>query len=48
MNFSSFRKQCKEKNIPIITINTEKFIIDILNTYKPKYCLEIGTAIGYS
>ncbi|MBS8122338.1 O-methyltransferase [Candidatus Vampirococcus lugosii] len=35
-------------NIPIISNNTEKFIVNLLNTYKPKNCLEIGTSIGYS
>ena len=38
----------RNRNIPIITSNTKSFIKRILNKYKPKNCLEIWSAIGYS
>ncbi|NOZ44864.1 MAG: hypothetical protein GXP45_07115 [bacterium] len=42
------RQQCEQRHIPIISLNTEAFLHEILNEHQPKQCLEIGTAIGYS
>lgn len=35
-------------NVPIIDDPTRQYIVDLLQEQKPKYCLEIGSAIGYS
>ncbi len=44
----NLRQYCKAENIPIISLSTENFLKDVLVKYRPKYCLEIWTAIGYS
>lgn len=44
----NFKKECKKQNIPVITDNTEKFIKKLLIKYKPKLCIEVGSAVGYS
>jgi len=42
------RKTCEERKIPIISLATEKFLWKLLRKYKPKICLEIWGAVGYS
>jgi len=48
IDFNQFRKNCQSENIPIISSNTENFLINILENNKPKYTLEIWTAVWYS
>ena len=45
---TDFRNDCISRKIPIVSINTEKFISEFLFSYKPKVCLEIGSAVWYS
>ncbi len=42
------RKECKERKIPIISPATEVFLGKLLKKKKPKICLEIWGAVGYS
>ena len=42
------RQISEENHIPIIRRDTELFLSDLIESYKPKRILEIGTAIGYS
>lgn len=42
------KKKALEEHIPIIMDDTLKVVGDLLNKIKPKFILEIGTAIGYS
>lgn len=44
----TLRKTCEERKIPIISLATEKFLWKLLRKYKPKICLEIWGAVGYS
>ncbi|HPC34585.1 MAG TPA: hypothetical protein PLP73_02895, partial [Candidatus Absconditabacterales bacterium] len=48
MNLSLLRKSCTDRNIPIISIETENFLSKLLEQHKPKVCLEIGGAVAYS
>lgn len=48
MSLKELRIACKHRNIPIISVATEQFLAKILKKYKPKVCLEIGGAVGYS
>ena len=48
MDLSEFRNSCTNRNIPIISPETEIFLWNLLTQYKPKYCLEIGSAVWYS
>lgn len=48
MNLSNLRKSCIDRNIPIISIETESFLWDLLEQHKPKICLEIWSAVWYS
>ncbi|HKL43892.1 MAG TPA: class I SAM-dependent methyltransferase [Candidatus Absconditabacterales bacterium] len=48
MNFLKLRKSCMDRDIPIISQETEKFLGNLLEQHKPKVCLEIGSAVGYS
>jgi predicted O-methyltransferase YrrM len=48
MNLPVLRKYCIDRNIPIISIETESFLWDLLEQHKPKVCLEIGSAVWYS
>jgi predicted O-methyltransferase YrrM len=45
---SSWRALCKQRSIPIISDNTEKFLSEILEKKKPRTCLEIWSAVAYS
>ncbi len=44
----TLRKTCKERKIPIISLATENFLWKLLRKHKPKICLEIWGAVGYS
>ena len=44
----SMHHHAKEHNVPIIDDPTKQYITSLLKTKKPRYCLEIGSAIGYS
>ncbi len=44
----SLRKACEERKIPIISPATEVFLDKLLRKLKPKICLEIWGAVGYS
>ncbi|MFA5747670.1 MAG: class I SAM-dependent methyltransferase [Candidatus Absconditabacterales bacterium] len=45
---NELRVNCKNRTIPIISEETESFLIKIIKKKKPKLCLEIGSAVGYS
>lgn len=47
-SLSHLRALCEERKIPLISQATENFLWEILQKYKPKICLEIGGAVGYS
>lgn len=38
----------KDRNVPIISDNTLYYLKQIITTHKPKYCLEIWSAVWYS
>lgn len=42
------RNSCAQRSIPCISIATEQFLVDYLLAHKPKRCLELGSAVGYS
>lgn len=48
MDLSLLRKNCIDRNIPIISIETEALLWSLLEQYQPKICLEIGSAVWYS
>ena len=48
MNFKLFRQECEKEKIPIISKNTERFIINLLEEKKPTNILEIWSAVWYS
>ncbi len=45
---SHLRSYCEQNDIPLISQATENFLWEILQKLKPKICLEIGGAVGYS
>lgn len=45
---NELRVNCKNRTIPIISEETESFLIKIIKKKKPKLCLEIGSAVWYS
>ncbi|HMS90823.1 MAG TPA: class I SAM-dependent methyltransferase [Candidatus Absconditabacterales bacterium] len=47
-SLKALRRSCKERKIPIISLATESFLGKLLRKQKPKICLEIGGAVGYS
>ena len=48
MTIQEIKEKALEDHIPIIMDDTLQKINEILNEYKPKKLLEIGTAVGYS
>ena len=42
------RNSCTERHIPLISPESENILRWILETYQPKTCLEIWSAVGYS
>lgn len=47
-SLAELRKYAEERHIPIITKDAERFLAVLLKGIKPRFVLEIGTAIGYS
>ena len=47
-SLKELRKSCESRRIPIISLATEKFLWKLLRKHKPKICLEIWGAVGYS
>lgn len=47
-SLKALRMSCKERKIPIISLATESFLWKLLRKQKPKICLEIWGAVGYS
>ena len=45
---NELRIKCSQRDIPIISVATEQFLAKLLQKYKPKTCVEIGGAVGYS
>lgn len=45
---SELRKDAESRDIPILTIDTERLMTVLLKMHRPKRILEIGTAVGYS
>lgn len=48
MSLKELRETCEMRKIPIISPATESFLIKLLKKLKPKICLEIWGAVGYS
>ncbi|MCF7835126.1 class I SAM-dependent methyltransferase [Candidatus Gracilibacteria bacterium] len=44
----NLRISCRQRNIPIISQETQEVLSNLLYKNKPKVCLEIGSAVGYS
>lgn len=42
------RTSCTDRRIPLISIESQNILQEILEKYQPKNCLEIGSAVGYS
>ena len=42
------RRSCEQRDIPIISQATERFLHKFLEEQKPNICLEFGGAVGYS
>lgn len=47
-SLKELRVYCESRRIPIISLATEEFLWKLLRKHKPKICLEIGGAVGYS
>ena len=47
-SLKKLRKSCEDRKIPIISLATENFLWKLLRKHKPKICLEIWGAVGYS
>jgi len=47
-SLKALRRSCEGRRIPIISLATEKFLWKLLRKHKPKICLEIWGAVGYS
>lgn len=45
---SQLRDYCSNRGIPLISPETEALLCHTLQKTKPKHCLEIGSAVGYS
>lgn len=48
MELPLLRKSCEQRAIPLISTQTELLLSNILQQYRPKNCLEIWSAVGYS
>jgi len=44
----ALRKSCEARKIPLISLATEEFLTKLLKKHKPKICVEIWGAVGYS
>jgi hypothetical protein len=41
LDLSDLRKSCEERHIPLISIQTQDFLVSWLNNHQPKRVLEI-------
>lgn len=48
MSSSAYRKRCETRRVPLISPETEAALHTIIQTQKPKCCVEIGSAVWYS
>ena len=48
LDLSELRKSCEDRHIPLISIQTQDFLIPWLERNQPKRVLEIWSAVGYS
>lgn len=48
MSLQNFRKDCEEKKVPIIRLETENLLVEKIRQVNPKSILELGMAVGYS
>lgn len=45
---NQLRSSCMARRIPLISLESQTILQEILEKYQPKNCLEIGSAVGYS
>jgi predicted O-methyltransferase YrrM len=45
---TQLRASCTARRIPLISPESEEILRKFLEERKPKICLEIGSAVGYS
>lgn len=45
---SNLRSSCEQRHIPLISKETQDFLVNRLNEHQPKRVLEIWAAVGYS
>ena len=48
LDLSDLRKSCEDRHIPLISVQTQDFIINRLERNQPKRVLEIWSAVWYS
>lgn len=48
LSTQEYRQRCQIRQIPLISPQTESVLRFILQEKKPRYCLEIGSAVWYS
>lgn len=47
-SFQSIRDFCSQHHIPAISTATQDFLGQLVIDHKPRVCVEIGSAVGYS
>lgn len=48
IDLKELRNSCIQRRIPLISIATEDFLVQLLKMYQPKNIVEFGSAHGYS
>lgn len=48
MFLNDLRTICEQRNVPLISSETEKFLHRVVQEHRPSYILEVGSAFGYS
>ncbi len=48
LDLSDLRKSCEDRHIPLISVQTQDFLINWLERHQPKRVLEIWSAVWYS
>ena len=48
LDLSDLRKSCEDRHIPLISVQTQDFLISWLERHQPKRVLEIWSAVWYS
>jgi len=48
LNLPDLRKSCEERHIPLISVQTQDFLVSWLEHHQPKRVLEIWSAVWYS